>query len=119
MALLTGAALLGGGYLFGKSAGGGMEILTSKKEEMTIIAPFSPFTYAPVITTETTTITGSPYATTTSKKEIAGATTPMTQLLTPTQAQGTAGGGGGGIDFMSILIIGGFGLGAYYLIKKK
>lgn len=109
-----------GAYFAGRSGGGGaMEIGTWKKQEMTIIAPFMPYTYAPVTTTTQTYIMDSPYARAGIEVTPTGAVTPMTQMISPIQAQAPVGGGagaGGGFDWLTIAIIGG---GAWYLFGRK
>ena len=123
----------------GKSGSGGgidlfrgVEIGTSKKQ--TSISTQE--TYAPQITTTKTydyspvIQIDSPYASATSKKEQAISTTPtqtIAPVLMPTQLQGagqvgtpaTASGGGAGINIWDMVIVGGLGLGAYFLLIKK
>ena len=133
--LIAGGALLGAGWLFGKSGSGGgvdlfrgVEIGTSKKQESTTISTQT--TIAPTITRTydfqyNIASGGSTIAT---KKEQAIEQTPTTSpamTIIPTQLQGSGevggfGGGsasGSGVNIWDMIIIGGIGLGAYMFLK--
>jgi len=128
-----GPILLGaGGWLAGKSAsGGGIEIGTSKKEtaNINVVAPFSPFIFSPTNAQDYSTniISNSPNSSISTKKEdaVSGATTPISYALPielgQAQGSGTAIGepsSGGGIDYMTMVVLAGLGLGAWVLLKK-
>ncbi|RLG11102.1 hypothetical protein DRN69_08180 [Candidatus Pacearchaeota archaeon] len=112
-----------GAYVAGRAgSGGGIKFAEEigTKKEMKVYAPFQPFIYQPHTEITTTTITRSPYAQV--KKESAPTwTTPLTQTISPIQGSGAIGSpdtGAGGFNIWDMVIIGGIGLGAYYLIKK-
>ena len=142
--LIAGAGLLGAGWLFGKSGGGGGGIdlfrgveIGTKKEQIatttstqTTIAPTTTrtydYVYSPTYAIGSTDVTG---AVTKKEQEISQTpTTTPTMTIIPTQLQGAGevgglGGGGvaggGGINIYDIVIIGGIGLGAYMLLTKN
>jgi len=121
--LIAGAGLLGAGWLGGRAGGGAIELLTTKKSQQ-ITQTFQE-TYAPTITrtydVQYNIATGGSAVTT--KKEQAITQQPAISpsvVVVPTTAQGGGvGAGNGGFDIMSIVIIGGLGLGAWYFLKKK
>lgn len=129
--LLAGSLLAGGGWLAGKSASGGIEIGTNKKQssEVNVIAPFMPFIFQPTTDTTNTNnyIVNSPNSSVdmTSKKELSGASAPIIYSLPietgQGQGSGTSGTGegatGGGFDYMTLVVLGGLGFGAYYFLK--
>ena len=128
--LLTGGALLGSGWLFGKSAGGGaVEVLTSKKSSQVTTSNQSTYspTYAPTInrTFDVQYNIASGGSEITTKKEQSISQTPTTNpsinpilAVTPTTAQGGGvGAGGGGLDLATPIILIGAVAGGYYLIK--
>jgi len=141
--LIAGAGLLAGGWLAGKSGGGGgidlfrgVEIGTKKEQtstttsEQTTIAPTITrtydYVYSPTYAIGSSDVTG---AVTKKEQEISQTpTTSPAMTIIPTQLQGAgeiggAGGGGvaggGGINIYDIVIIGGIGLGAYMLLTKN
>lgn len=130
--LIAGSLLAGGSWLAGKSSSGGaIEIATSKKQisEVNVVAPFSPFIYQPTYAQDysTNVISGSTGASISTKKEsaITGATTPISYFLPveagQTQGSGSATGeaGSSSFDYMTLIVLAGFGLGGYLLLKKK
>lgn len=122
--LIVGGALLGAGWLGGKSASGSVEILTNKKQQtdVNVIAPFAPFIFQPTTdTTNTNTyIISSPNSSvnTSTKKETTGATAPISYSLpidvSPAQSSGSE---GSSFDFMTPLVIAGFIAGGYFLLN--
>ena len=125
-----------GGFLAGKSGGGGIDIMrgleigTTKKEIMTTTTTAQ--TYAPTITRtydiSTTYITESPYAQVTTKKEQQISQTPTISpsiITIPTQLQGAGEVGGAGqpagagFNIWDAVLIAGVVGGGYFLLKKK
>ena len=139
--LIAGGALLGSGWLFGKSSGGGVdlntEFFTKKEYKSTQDTYSSQTTYAPTYAPTTTRVFDISYniasegSTISTKKEQQVTQTPtispttipqIIQIPTTTQGGNTGGsasGSGSSFDFVTPLIIAGFVAGGYYLLKKN
>lgn len=140
--IVAGSLLAGGGWLAGKSSGGGVdfntELLTKKEYTSTQLTDSRQITntstYSPTInkTFDIQYNIASGYQSSIStKKEQAINQTPTvspqvtpTLMVIPTTAQGSeiggsASGGSAGFDYMTLVVLGGLGFGAYYLLQGK
>lgn len=125
--IVVGGLLAGGGWLAGKSASGGMELLTKKEYTSTQTTDSRQYTYSPTInrTYDLQYNIASGYQSSIStKKEQAITQQPTTtpQIITiPTTSQGGSVGASetGSFDYMTLAIFGALGFGAYYFLTKK